>query len=76
MQASGNHSKNIKARAGVPDAALVDLVQRQTFRFFWEGAHPHCGLARDRTGLATDPGDDLVCTGGSGFAVNGDHCRG
>ena len=53
----------------MPDAALIDLVQRQTFRYFWEGAHPLCGLARDRTGLAMDPDDDLVCTGGSGFAV-------
>src|SRR5436189_1371482 len=69
MPASGKHSKNIKPRAGLPDAALVDLVQRQTFRFFWEGAHPVCGLARDRTGLAMDPDDDLVSTGGSGFAV-------
>ena len=69
MQAVRKRSQNIKPRAGLPDAALIDLVQRQTFRFFWEGAHPLCGLARDRTGLATDPADDLVCTGGSGFAV-------
>jgi hypothetical protein len=69
MPASRKHLPNIKPRAGLPDAALIDLVQRQTFRFFWEGAHPLCGLARDRAGLATDPGDDLVGTGGSGFAV-------
>jgi hypothetical protein len=27
---------------------LLDLVQRQTFRFFGEGAHPVSGLARAR----------------------------
>lgn len=51
------------------DEALLDLVQRQTFRFFWEGAHPASGLARDRTGAAADPDDDRVAVGGSGFAV-------
>lgn len=55
-------------RIGLPDSALFDLVQRQTFRFFWEGAHPHSGLARDRTGKDSDPADDLVGTGGTGFA--------
>jgi hypothetical protein len=69
MPASRKHSPKNKPRAGLPDAALIDLVQRQTFRFFWEGAHPVCGLARDRTGLDEDPADDLVATGGSGFAV-------
>jgi len=51
------------------DEALLDLVQRQTFRFFWEGAHPASGLARDRTGLDVDPDDDVVSIGGSGFGV-------
>src|ERR1700694_5101553 len=69
MPASRKHLLKHKRSVRLPDEALLDLVQRQTFRFFWEGAHPVCGLARDRTGLAMDPGDDLVCTGGSGFAV-------
>lgn len=51
------------------DNALLDLVQRQTFRFFWEGAHPVSGLARDRTGLEADPDNDLISIGGSGFGV-------
>ena len=33
----------------LPDDDLLELVQRQTFRFFWDGAHPVSGLARDRT---------------------------
>jgi len=30
------------------DSALLDVVQRQTFRFFWHYAHPVSGLARER----------------------------
>src|SRR6266704_6790957 len=30
------------------DSALLDAVQRQTFRFFWHFAHPVSGLARER----------------------------
>jgi hypothetical protein len=31
--------------AALPDEQLLEAVQRQTFRFFWEGAHPVSGLA-------------------------------
>ena len=58
-----------KPSGHLSDEALLDLVQAQTLRYFWEGAHPLCGLARDRTGFSADPEDDLVATGGSGFAV-------
>ena len=51
------------------DDALLDLVQKQTFGFFWEGAHPISFLARDRTGLDADADDDLVSVGGCGFGV-------
>jgi hypothetical protein len=30
------------------DSALLDIVQRQTFRYFWHYAHPVSGLARER----------------------------
>jgi hypothetical protein len=47
------------------DAALLELVQRQTFRYFWDFAHPVSGLARDRS----NSGPDVVTSGGSGFGV-------
>jgi hypothetical protein len=51
------------------DARLLDLVQRQTFRYFWDFAHPVSGLARERSHVA-DPRDlDTVTSGGSGFGV-------
>ena len=32
----------------IPDSALLDIVQRQTFRYFWDLGHPVSGLARER----------------------------
>ncbi len=55
--------------AGLPDDELLEAVQRQTFRFFWEAAHPHSGLARDRIARSGVPDNDLVAIGGSGFGV-------
>lgn len=34
---------------GLSDDALLELVQKQTFRFFWHGAHPVSGLALERS---------------------------
>src|SRR6202795_748217 len=55
--------------AALPHDELLEAVERQTFRFFWEGAHPVSGLARDRCKTGAVPEDDLVATGGSGFGV-------
>ena len=55
--------------AALPDEELLEAVQRQTFRYFWEGSHPASGLARDRITMAGAPANDLVATGGSGFGV-------
>jgi hypothetical protein len=51
------------------DDALLELVQRQTFRYFWDFAHPVSGLARERSNLAFGYGPETVTTGGSGFGV-------
>lgn len=32
----------------IPDSVLLEIVQRQTFRYFWHYAHPVSGLARER----------------------------
>ncbi|EJN01695.1 glucoamylase family protein [Phyllobacterium sp. YR531] len=50
------------------DDVLLEHIQRASFSYFWEGAHPESGLARDRSGRTTDPDNDLVAIGGSGFA--------
>ncbi len=51
------------------DDALLERVQRQTFRYFWDYAHPVSGLARERSNRAFDYGDEVVTIGGTGFGV-------
>ncbi|MCG8388168.1 MAG: Ig-like domain-containing protein, partial [Cytophagales bacterium] len=48
----------------VADEELLTLVQEQTFKYFWDFAHPTSGLARER-----NTSGDLVTIGGSGFGV-------
>lgn len=51
------------------DSALLDLVQKQTFRYFWDFAHPVSGLARERSNNTFGYGDEVVTTGGTGFGI-------
>lgn len=53
----------------ISDTALLTLVQKQSFRYFWEFAHPVNGMARERSNKAFDYGDEVVTTGGTGFGV-------
>jgi len=55
--------------ATLADEELLERVQRQTFRFFWEAAHPVSGLMPDRRPAGKRQSSDLVTTGGSGFAL-------
>jgi hypothetical protein len=48
----------------ISDEDLLTLVQQQTFKYFWDFAHPVSGLARERNSSG-----DLVTIGGSGFGV-------
>lgn len=56
-------------RKGLSDSALLDLVQKQTVRYFWEFAHPTSGMARERSNEAFHYGPEVVTTGGTGFGV-------
>ena len=63
-------SNDPKTLAALPDDALLEIVQRQTFRYFWEGAHPVSGLAFDRrTSRKRSKDTDAITIGGSGFGV-------
>jgi hypothetical protein len=53
------------------DDALLERVQKQTLRYFWDFAHPVSGLARERSVPAFGYGPEVVTTGGSGFGVMG-----
>lgn len=50
------------------DEELLDLVQSQTFRYFWDFAHPTSGLIRERGRLSKGP-TDVVTIGGTGFGL-------
>ena len=63
------HPKEVKRKEKLSDKSLLELVQRQTFLYFWHGAEPVSGLARDRVGRLADPADHDVAMGGSGFGV-------
>lgn len=58
-----------KKSAALSDDALLDLVQRQTFQFFWDAAHPVSGMIPDRTDRQGKPPNNWVTTGGSGFGI-------
>jgi len=46
------------------DDQLLTMLEKATFRYFWDYAHPVCGLARERLGSG-----NTVTIGGSGFGV-------
>lgn len=52
--------------------ALMDTVQRRTFRYFWEGGEPYSGMARERyhiDNVYPAGGPEVVTSGGSGFGI-------
>lgn len=54
------------------DEELIDLVQKQTFVYFWDYAEPNSGLARERyhpDGIYPENDAHVVTTGGSGFGL-------
>jgi hypothetical protein len=56
------------------DRHLLTLVEQQTFRYFWEGAEPVSGMARERIHVdGENPmhDEDVIAVGGSGFGVMG-----
>lgn len=48
----------------ISDDSLLTLVQKQTFKYFWNYAHPVSGIARERLGSG-----ETVTSGGSGFGI-------
>jgi len=47
------------------DDELLTMLQKACFQYYWEGADPHSGMARENI-----PGDErIVATGASGFGI-------
>lgn len=49
--------------------ALLDLVQRQTLKYFWDAAEPSSGMAYERVHPGSARRSRAVATGGSGFGL-------
>ncbi len=50
----------------ITDDELLTLIQHQTFKYFWDFAHPVSGMARER-----NTSGDIVTSGGTGFGLMG-----
>jgi hypothetical protein len=56
----------------ISDDSLLTLTQFETFRYFWDGAEPNSGMARERyhaDGLYPENDMNVVTTGGTGFGL-------
>ncbi len=56
-------------KKNLSDSALLDQVQKQTIRYFWDFAHPASGMARERSNVTPNYGQEVVTTGGTGFGL-------
>ncbi len=61
-------AKTLAIQKNLSDSELLNLVQKQTFKYFWDFAHPVSGMARERSNKS-DYGSEVVTTGGTGFGV-------
>lgn len=68
-QTNDHITPQLKIKKNLTDDQLLDLVQKQTFRYFWDFAHPVSGMARERSNEAFDYGNEVVTTGGTGFGI-------
>jgi hypothetical protein len=74
---SGNKNREIKSGTGTPEGKITDdslltLIQYRTFQYFWDGAEPNSGMARERfhvDGIYPDNDMNVVTSGGSGFGL-------
>src|SRR5664279_2959305 len=69
---SAQSTKQVNSSAKISDSALLDLVQKQTFQYFWGGAEPTSGLGRERfhsDNIYPDNDKSTVTSGGAGFGV-------
>lgn len=65
-------SSSISTDEVLSDEELLDEVQYATFQYFWDGAEPNSGMARERyhvDGYYPQDDKNVVTSGGSGFGL-------
>jgi hypothetical protein len=61
-----------KPAAELSEDSLMTLVEEKTFQYFWDGAEPTSGAARERFHVDDEYSDNdkhIITTGGTGFGV-------
>ena len=69
-----SHKKTSTAQTELTlsDTALFRIVQQQTFQYFWDGAEPTSGMARERfheDNIYPANDKNIITSGGSGFGI-------
>ncbi|MEO7991800.1 MAG: glucoamylase family protein, partial [Chryseolinea sp.] len=63
---------NVSVNTSISDDSLLTLVEYRTFQYFWDGAEPTSGAARERfhtDNIYPDNDKQVVTSGGTGFGV-------
>jgi len=71
-QGGKKHPVSVTNPVAPSDTALFRLVEEQTFQYFWDGAEPTSGMARERyhvDNVYPSHDKNIVTSGGSGFGV-------
>lgn len=69
---SDNNSASKEQESTKNVDSLLTNVQKQTFQYFWDGAEPNSGLARERIhidGHYPENDENVITIGGSGFGL-------
>jgi hypothetical protein len=64
--------KSNSDQRSLSDDSLLTLVQYRTFQYFWDGAEPVSGMARERfhvDGVYPENDMNVITSGGSGFGL-------
>ena len=67
-------NKQVEGKATLSNDSLLNLVQKQTCKYFYEGAEPTSGLARERyhsDNIYPQNDKNIIATGASGFGIMG-----
>ena len=69
---NGKYSPDLTIKKNLSDIELLDLVQKQTFQYFWDGAEPTSGAGRERfhvDNVYPENDKNTVATGATGFGL-------
>src|SRR5688500_8058454 len=64
-----SQQQKLEIKKNITDEQLLDLVQQQTFKYFWDFGDPVSGLSRERSNETKAYGNEVSTIGGTGFGV-------